>query len=259
MKKLSLTALALLAGFSVSALAADELRFGVDPTFPPFESKAADGSLQGFDIDMGNAICQQMQVKCVWVQTGYDGIIPALHARKFDAILSAMAMTDKRRQQVAFTDMLYNTPSALLTRKDSKLLPELASLKGKTIGVAQGTTQEGFAQTMWGSQGVQVVSYPNQSEIYPDLASGRLDATFTNAAAAESGFLKTPQGAEYHIAGKPLYDPKYFGEGVGIGLRKDDGARIARINEAMAELHKNGIYDRLAKQYFSFDVYHRPE
>jgi len=259
MKKLSLPALALLAGFSVSALAADELRFGVDPTFPPFESKAADGSLQGFDIDMGNAICQQMQVKCVWVQTGYDGIIPALHARKFDAILSAMAMTDKRRQQVAFTDMLYNTPSALLTRKDSKLLPELASLKGKTIGVAQGTTQEGFAQTMWGSQGVQVVSYPNQSEIYPDLASGRLDATFTNAAAAESGFLKTPQGAEYHIAGKPLYDPKYFGEGVGIGLRKDDGARIARINEAMAELHKNGTYDRLAKQYFSFDVYHRPE
>lgn len=259
MKKLTLTALALLAGFSASALAADELRFGVDPTFPPFESKAADGSLQGFDIDMGNAICQQMKVKCVWVQTGYDGIIPALQARKFDAILSAMAMTDKRRQQVAFTDMLYNTPSALLTRKDSKLQPELASLKGKTIGVAQGTTQEGFAQTMWGSKGVQVVSYPNQSEIYPDLASGRLDGTFTNAAAAESGFLKTPQGAEYHIAGKPLYDPKYFGEGVGIGLRKDDGARIAKINEAIAELHKNGTYDRLAKQYFSFDIYHHPE
>ncbi|MDI3438471.1 ABC transporter substrate-binding protein [Erwinia sp. V90_4] len=259
MKKLTLTALALLAGFSASAFAAEELRFGVDPTFPPFESKAPDGSLQGFDIDMGNAICQQMQVKCVWVQTGYDGIIPALQARKFDAILSAMAMTEKRRQQVAFTDMLYNTPSALLTRKESKLLPELASLKGKTVGVAQGTTQEGYAKAMWGSQGVEVISYPNQSEIYPDLASGRLDSTFTSAASAESGFLKTPQGADYHIAGKPLYDPKYFGEGVGIGLRKDDTARIAKINAAMAELHKNGTYDQLSKKYFSFDVYHRPE
>lgn len=259
MKKLTLTALALLAGFSASAMAADVLRFGVDPTFPPFESKASDGALQGFDIDMGNAICQQMNVTCVWVQTGFDGIIPALQARKFDAILSAMAMTPRRREQVAFTDMLYNTPSALLTRKDSQLMPDVASLKGKTIGVAQGTTQEGFAKSVWGSQGVQVVSYPNQSEIYPDLASGRLDGTFTSAAAAESGFLKTPQGAEYHIAGKPLYDPKYFGEGVGIGLRKDDGARIARINAAIAELHKNGTYDRLAKHYFSFDVYHRPE
>ncbi|MBK0032914.1 ABC transporter substrate-binding protein [Erwinia sp. S43] len=259
MKKLTLTALALLAAFSASSQAAETLRFGVDPTFTPFESKAADGSLQGFDIDLGNAVCQHMQVKCVWVQTAYDGIIPALQARKFDAILSAMAMTDKRRQQVLFTDMIYNVPSALLTSKASKLLPDAAVLKGKTVGVAQGTTQEAFAKSVWETQGVQVVSYQNEAEIYPDLASGRLDATFINAAAAETGFLKTPQGAGYHIAGEPMYDQKYFGEGIGIGLRKDDTARVEKINQALAELHKNGTYDKLAKKYFSFDVYKRPE
>lgn len=259
MKRLTLTALALLAGFSASALAAEELRFGVDPTFTPFESKAPDGTLQGFDIDLGNAICKQMQVKCVWVQTAYDGIIPALQARKFDAILSAMAMTEKRRQQVQFTDMIYNVPSALLTRKDSQLLPEAAALKGKSIGVAQGTTQEAYAKAVWEPQGVQVVSYQNEGEIYPDLASGRIDATFINAAAAETGFLKTPQGVDYHIAGEPMYDQKYFGEGIGIGLRKDDTARVEKINQALAELHKNGTYDALAKTYFSFDVYKKPQ
>ncbi|MBP2169414.1 lysine/arginine/ornithine transport system substrate-binding protein [Erwinia toletana] len=259
MKKIALSVLLALTTVSHAAFAETQLRFGVDPTFPPFESKAADGSLQGFDIDMGNAICQQLQVKCVWVQTGYDGIIPALKARKFDAILSAMSMTDKRREQVAFSDRLYITPSALITRKNSGLSPDIATLKGKVIGVAQGTTQESYAQSLWAPKGIQVVSYPNQEEIYPDLASGRVDATFTNAASAATGFLKSPQGQDFAISGKALYDDKWFGEGVGIGLRKDDEQHRQMINSALAELHKNGTYDKLAKKYFTFDIYRKPE
>ncbi|QKJ88868.1 ABC transporter substrate-binding protein [Paramixta manurensis] len=255
MKKFVLSISVLLCGFSVSALAEEVLRFGVDPTFPPFESKATDGTLQGFDIDIGNAICQQAKVKCEWVQIGFDAAIPALHARKFDAILSAMAMTPKRRQQVAFTNMLYNTPSALVARKNSGLKPELNSLKGKTVGVAQGTTQETYAKALWEKQGVQVISYPNQDEIYPDLVSGRIDATLTSAASAATGFLKSPQGQEYAINGKTLFDQQYFGEGVGIGLRKDDTTNLKRINQALAELHQNGTFDRLAKNYFSFSIY----
>ncbi|WP_130833438.1 ABC transporter substrate-binding protein [[Erwinia] mediterraneensis] len=257
MKKIVLSAVLLACAFSASALTQPELRFGVDPTFPPFESKAVDGSLQGFDIDLGNAICAQAKVKCVWVQTGYDGIIPALKARKFDAILSAMSMTPKRREQVAFSDMLYNTPSALVTKKGNALQPEAAALKGKIVGVAQGTTQETYAKEVWARQGVQVVSYPNQDEIYPDLASGRLDATLTSAASAETGFLKSPQGQDFAISGDMLYDKQYFGEGIGIGLRKDDTENLTLINNALAELHKNGTYDQLAKKYFSFSVYHK--
>ncbi|MFS2224204.1 ABC transporter substrate-binding protein [Pantoea sp. B65] len=259
MKKIALSVLLALTAVSHAAFAETQLRFGVDPTFPPFESKAADGSLQGFDIDMGNAICQQLQVKCVWVQTGYDGIIPALKARKFDAILSAMSMTEKRRQQVAFSDMLYITPSALVAKKNSVLSPDAATLKGKVIGVAQGTTQESYAQAVWAPLGIQVVSYPNQEEIYPDLASGRVDATLTNAASAETGFLKTPQGQQFAISGKTLLDKKWFGEGTGIGLRKDDEQHRQMINSALAELHKNGTYDKLAKKYFTFDIWHQPE
>jgi len=81
-----------------TAVAADQLRFGIDPTFPPFESKNANGQLIGFDIDLGNAICAEMKVQCSWVQNSFDGLIPALQAKKFDAILSSLSITDERKK-----------------------------------------------------------------------------------------------------------------------------------------------------------------
>lgn len=237
-----------------SAAAQQTLRFGVDPTFPPFESKASDGSLQGFDIDLGNAICAQAKVSCKWVQIGFDGAIPALQAKKFDAILSAMSMTEKRREQVAFSDMLYVTPSALITPADSALTDDIATLRGKNIGVAQGTIQETYAQTYWAPKGVSVVSYPNQMEIYPDLVAGRLDGTLANAVSADQGFLNTAEGKKY-VNKVTLTDKAVLGNGVGIGLRKDDVANLKLINAALAELHRNGTYDRLAQKYFKYKVY----
>ena len=237
-----------------SAAAQQTLRFGVDPTFPPFESKASDGSLQGFDIDLGNAICAQAKVSCKWVQIGFDGSIPALQAKKFDAILSAMSMTEKRREQVAFSDMLYVTPSALITPADSALTDDIATLRGKNIGVAQGTIQETYAQTYWAPKGVSVVSYPNQMEIYPDLVAGRLDGTLANAVSADQGFLNTAEGKKY-VKKVTLTDKAVLGNGVGIGLRKDDVANLKLINAALAELHRNGTYDRLAQKYFKYKVY----
>ncbi|ORM79894.1 MULTISPECIES: transporter substrate-binding domain-containing protein [Pantoea] len=248
--------LALLLSYCViqSAAAQQTLRFGVDPTFPPFESKASDGSLQGFDIDLGNAICAQAKVSCKWVQIGFDGSIPALQAKKFDAILSAMSMTEKRREQVAFSDMLYVTPSALITPADSALTDDIATLRGKNIGVAQGTIQETYAQTYWAPKGVSVVSYPNQMEIYPDLVAGRLDGTLANAVSADQGFLNTAEGKKY-VNKVTLTDKAVLGNGVGIGLRKDDVANLKLINAALAELHRNGTYDRLAQKYFKYKVY----
>ncbi|MGY3066559.1 lysine/arginine/ornithine transport system substrate-binding protein [Pantoea agglomerans] len=253
-KSLSLALLFSLTTVSHAALAQQTLRFGVDPTFPPFEFKAADGSLQGFDVDLGNAICAQAKVKCQWVQMGFDSSIPALQAKKFDAILSAMSMTDKRRQQVAFSDMLYNTPSALLAPAASTLTTDVASLRGKTIGVAQGTIQETYAKTKWEPEGVKVISYPNQMEVYPDLVAGRLDGSLANAVSAEQGFLTSAEGKPYAIKGT-LVDKVIFGDGVGIALRKGDEANLKMINAALAEMHKNGTYDQLTRKYFKFSVY----
>src|SRR5580698_10677187 len=128
---------------SVSAFAADAgtLRFGLEAQYPPFESKGPNGELQGLDIDVGNAVCVAAHMTCKWVETSFDGLIPALQGRKFDAINSAMNATDKRREAIDFTNVIYRVPTQLIALKDSGLLPTAESLKGKRVGVLQGSIQ----------------------------------------------------------------------------------------------------------------------
>ncbi|HTH73440.1 MAG TPA: transporter substrate-binding domain-containing protein, partial [Trinickia sp.] len=113
-KKVSLALVAAactaLAG-SVSAADLKELRFGLEASYAPFESKTATGQLQGFDVDVGNAVCAKLAVKCVWVENDFDGLIPALQARKFDAINSDMTITDQRKRAIDFTDPIYTIPN----------------------------------------------------------------------------------------------------------------------------------------------------
>lgn len=255
MKNLVLATVLALA--STGALAKDlsVIRFGVDPTFAPFESKKPDGELIGFDIDLGNAICAQLKVKCVWVETAFDSIIPALRAKKFDGVLSAMTVNEKRKENVAFSDRLYNSPNRLIAKKDSGLLPTAESLKGKRVGVAQGSTQEAYVKAAWAPHGVTMVSYTNQDLLYPDLVSGRIDASLTDAVVADIGFLQTPRNTGFAFAGDTVRDEKLLGEGIAIGLRKDDLELIQAINSALAEMHKNGTYDAIQKKYFTFDIY----
>lgn len=257
MKRLSLSSLLLLALLPLGAHAQDPqvIRFGVDATYPPFESKAPDGTLIGFDIDLGNAICANLHAKCVWVEQGFDAMIPALKARKFDAILSAMSATDVRKQQIDFTNKIYNGPSRLVAASGSALKPSAASLKGKRIGVDQGSMQETFAKAEWAPQGVTVVSYPTQDAIYQDLTTGRLDGAFQSAVQADIGFLKTPRGKGYSFAGDEVKDKRVAGDGVAIGIRKDDPALAGKLNTAIAAIRKDGTYDKLATKYFDFNIY----
>jgi amino acid ABC transporter substrate-binding protein, PAAT family (TC 3.A.1.3.-) len=196
-------ALAVLAGCAFGAQAKiDQVRFAVDPTYPPFESKTPQGKLVGFDIDLGNALCAQMQAKCVWVESQFDGMIPALKARKFDAILSDMGITEERLKQIDFTVPLYDTHTQLIARKGSGLLPTAESLKGKTVGVEQGTVQERYALAKWQPHGVNVVPYGDQAQVESDLISGRLDVVFTDAAQARKRFPETSAGQRFR-AGWP--------------------------------------------------------
>ena len=148
-KNLLMLACAFASVATASAMAADatSLRYGLEAQYPPFESKGANGELQGFDIDVGNAVCKTANLKCSWVETSFDGLIPALQGRKFDAINSAMNATDKRRQAIDFTNVIYRVPTQLIARKDSGLQPTPESLKGKRVGVLQASIQETFAKT----------------------------------------------------------------------------------------------------------------
>lgn len=190
MKKalLTLSALALcMAAGSALAKEYKELRFGVDPSYAPFESKAADGSLVGFDIDLGNAICAELKVKCKWVESDFDGMIPGLNANKFDGVISSMTVTEAREKAIDFSNELFSGPTSLVFKKGANFsTPE--SLKGKTVGYEQGTIQEAYAKAVLDKAGVTTKAYANQDQVYADLTSGRLDASVQDMLQAELGF-----------------------------------------------------------------------
>jgi lysine-arginine-ornithine-binding protein len=231
------------------------IRFGVDPSYPPFESKAPDGTLVGFDIDLGKALCAKLNAKCVWVENDFDGMIPALQARKIDAILSDMSVTDKRRQQIDFTDKISDSPTRMVAKSGSNLQPTAESLRGKAIGVEQGTIQETYAKTYFEPNGVNVVSYQNQDQVYADLKSGRLDAGLQDEAQASAGFLKTAEGQGFAFCGPVINDTKILGSAAAIGLRKSDSDLKNALNSALADLLKDGTYQTIAKKYFDFNIY----
>ena len=233
-----------------------EIRFGVDATYPPFESLSPSGQFVGFDIDLGRAICAELKVKCVFVNQSFSGIIPALEAHKFDAILSSMTVTPDREKQIDFSSEMYNEPTSLIVRKGSGLQPTAESLKGKTVGVEAGTIQESYANTYWKPAGIKVVSYPGQDQVYADLLSGRLDASLQDSVEADYGFLKTPQGKDYEFGGNVTYDPKdVLGSYIAIGIRKDEPHLKAAIDKAIAELHASGKYKEIESKYFNFNIY----
>jgi len=178
-----------------------------------------------------------------------------LRAKKFDAVLSAMTVNEQRKKNVAFSDRLYNSPNRLIAKKDSGLLPTPESLKGKRVGVAQGTTQEAYVKAIWAPQGVIMVTYPNQDLLYPDLVSGRIDASLTDAAVADIGFLQTSKNNGFAFAGDAVTNTEILGEGIAIGLRKDDPVLLEAINRALAAMHQDGTYDTIQKKYFTFDIY----
>src|SRR5258708_16564970 len=171
MKKRFLCFLLLLVSWYSPVWAKDwkTVRFGVDASYAPFESKAPSGELVGFDIDLGNALCAKIGAKSVWVENDFDGMIPALQARKIDAVLSDMSVTEKRLQQIDFTEKISSSPTRMVAKTGSNLLPTAECLRGRNIGVEQGTVQETYAKSYFEPHGVNVVSYQNQDQAYADL------------------------------------------------------------------------------------------
>ncbi|MCW1245289.1 transporter substrate-binding domain-containing protein [Pseudomonas sp. SAICEU22] len=251
MKKsiLTLSVLALcVAGSFASAKEYKELRFGVDPSYAPFESKAADGSLVGFDIDLGNAICAELKVKCKWVESDFDGMIPGLKANKFDGVISAMTVTSSREKVIDFSDELFSVPTSFVFRKGSGLTEDLKTLVGKTVGYEQGTTEEAYAKAVLNKAGIKTQAYANQDQVYSDLVTGRLDASIQNMLQAEMGFLKSPQGANFEVS--KAVEHELLPAKTAVGLAQGNADLKALINKGIKALHEDGSYVAIQKKHF---------
>ncbi|MEG1342171.1 MAG: ABC transporter substrate-binding protein [Pseudomonas sp.] len=250
----------LIGGLALSLVASslfaaeDTLRIGIEAAYPPFASKNDKGEIVGFDYDIGNALCAQMQVKCVWNEVEFDGLIPSLKVKKIDAALSSMTITDERKKSVDFTHKYYFTSSRLVMKKGATVDDQYASLKGKTVGVQRATTTDRYATEVLEPKGIVIKRYSNNEEIYMDLASGRVDAIFADTIPLDD-FLSMPRGADYAFVGPELKDPKYVGEGAGIAVRKGNEALVSKLNKAIDDIRANGEYQKIQSKYFKTDIY----
>ena len=230
-----------------------KLRIGVEGAYPPFSEIGTDGKLKGFDIDIAMALCAKMKVDCTLVQAEFDAMIPALRAKKFDAIVASMSITPERKKSVDFSVKYYQTPARFVARAGTKLDISPAGLKGKKIGVQRATTHDRFASATFKAS--EIVRYSKQDEVFLDLASGRLDGTLLDSVAADVGFLKTPAGKGYAFIGPVYADPAFFGDGAGIAVRKGDDALRKKLDEAIAAIRADGSFKQIQDRYFAFDIY----
>jgi lysine-arginine-ornithine-binding protein len=241
----------------LTALAGKTIKVATEGAYPPFNFVDANGALQGFDVDITNALCAKMQVTCEIVKQDWDGMIPGLLANKYDVIIASMSITKERKEKIDFTGKYYNTPAVIVAKSDAAITlgadgnPTPESMNGLKIGVQRATVHENFARQNF--PGAEIVVYDTADNANLDLTGGRLDARMDDILVLEDQVVK-PNGSIYKVYGKG-WSGGVFGDGAGIGLRKqEDQLRIA-LDEAIKAIRSDGTYKTINDKYFNFDVY----
>ncbi len=231
-----------------------KVRVGVEGAYPPFSFVTPGGELDGFDIDIAKAVVKAMGAEIELVAQDWDGIIPALLAKKYDAIIASMSITEERKKKVAFTDKYYNTPAKFICKKGAMKEFSKEAIKGKAVGVQRATIHDKYLTDNYGKD-VTIKRYGTQDEAYLDLTAGRVDMLLADSVALSSGFLKKPEGKDFQFIGPDLTDEKWFGIGAGIACRKGDTDLVKKLNEAIAKIRSDGTYKKIQDKYFDFNVY----
>ena len=234
------------------AQAAETIRIGVEGNYPPFSQVSADGTLSGFDIDIANALCAKMEVTCEMVQQEWDGMIPALNAKKFDMIVASMSITDKRKEVVDFSNPYYDVPSRFIAKEGAFTGYTPEDLAGKTIIVLRNSPRADYLDANYPDNTVLAVD--KETSVYMELAAGRGDIAFGSSVVSAEAFLKQPEGKGFAQVGETLFLDANTDGGVGIAIRKGEEDLKERVNTALAALMEDGSYKAMAAKYFDFDV-----
>jgi len=256
---------------SVSANA-DKIRIGTEGAYPPWNSKDASGKLIGFEVELAWTLCRYIGQQCEIVEQDWDGMIPALIMRKFDVIMAGMSITDERKKAINFSQGYADEVASLavmkgstlegmqtseginLTKKSGAVKTDLktitGALAGKTVCVQTATIHQNFLES--GDVGkVNVRTYKTQDEVNLDLASGRCDVALAAAVAFTDYAEKSKKPL---VLVGPTFSGGAFGNGVGVGIRKDDTELLKAFNSAINKARKNGDISRIATKWFGFDA-----
>lgn len=252
--KLSLiaTASALALTLISTAHAEDTIKIATEGVYPPF-NYVEGGKLTGFDVDIANALCEKAKLKCEIVTQEWDGMIPALVAHKFDAIVASMNITEERKKKIDFTAKYYDTPAKFMAPKDAKVTDiSPTALAGKTIGVQGSTTQQNFLEAKYKDSTIK--TYTTVDDASADLAAGRLHVVLSDKILLDEWLKKSSDGSCCELVGDDLRDP-LFGAGKGVGVRKEDTALREKLDAALKEILADGTYKTINAKYFPFSIY----
>jgi len=263
LKKLTFVLLAAACSFAavdIRPASAETLRVGMECTYAPFNFRKADGELDGYDVDVAKGVAGIIGADLEFVCQKWDGMIPALLGNKFDLVVASMSITETRLKKMDFSQPYRISVGRLVGKKNAGLKlfdsggkPVAASFAGLKVGLERASTYASWFEAKLPD--ANVIYYDSSESLYLDLVNGRTDIIMTNPMKAYLKFLSKKDGAGFEFVSPQIDERKYFGTGVGIGLRKGNDALKTRLNGALKTLTENGSLEKYSLKYFPFAIH----
>lgn len=232
---------------SISGFAADKIRIATEGAWAPFNFIDSAGKPQGFDVDIAWALCEKMNAKCEVVTQDWDGLIPGLKVRKFDAIIASMSITEERLKVVDFTNKYYSGGLRFLGLKDKVF--DRNKLNGQVIGAQRSTLAAQYLEDNLADVAT-LKFYDTQDNVYLDLLAGRLDIVLSDELPTYNWLKSSGNGEKFGFKG----DAFKKDDNIGIAVRKGDKLK-AKFNKALDEILADGTYRKINEKYFPFSIY----
>lgn len=238
---------------STTVPVAAELRVGVFGQDPPMSFVDDEGQLVGFDIDIANALCKAAGFECELIQTDWSALLPGLVERRLDIVVASVAVTDARRERVAFTRPYHDSVARFVAPSGTlaQITPE--ALAGKRIGVWRDTTFDQYLQDVYAEQS-QIIRYSTQPGALLDLLIGRVDIVLADQATLETTFLNTDYGADFTLLGPPVDAPRWLGYGNAVAVGKENEGLRRLFDRAVADILANGVFERIRRNWLGDDT-----
>jgi polar amino acid transport system substrate-binding protein len=224
------------------------IRFLTDVDYPPFDYAGTDGNPAGLNVDLARLICDEIKISCTIQARPFATLLDALNDNRGDAVIASIAPTAETRRRADFTDAYYRTPARFVARTDSPIgdvLPE--RLEGKKIAVIAGTAHEAYLKAMFTE--AEVKPYPTAEAAREALRRKEVDLLFGDGIALAFWLNGADSGGCCAFRGGPFLESRFFGEGIGIAVKRGNDLMRQTLNWALFQLWEKGSFTDLWLRY----------
>jgi lysine-arginine-ornithine-binding protein len=247
------------AAISFSASAAKELKIGTECTYAPFTYRDAQGVIQGYDVDIAREVAKRMNREAVFVCQPFDSSIPALKAKKFDILFTALSVTEERMKTMSFSVPYRSSTGRFAAFADQNIelydasgKPNPDALKGKVLGLQRSSTYDKYVSDTF--PGVKVQRYDTVNNMILDLRSKRVDLIMGGPVVLSTNLMEKEDGSKFKFVGPEIDNPNYFGIGIAAGMRKGDDQLKQEVDAALQSMFADGTFKEINLKYWNFSV-----